>query len=394
MTIQTPDSPVVPATADEEALFREARALRRRRWVRRGLIAVVLAGMPALAWVGVSRDSVARSAAGAGPAGVLPNGPVAALRLAGPLAVAGDGALYVADVARDRVLVRLPDGRFRVVAGDGMAGFSGDGGPATRAELSGISDLAFAKSGSLYIADGGRVRIVGRDGLIRTIAGDGQTPPMVTVKRDANVPRLIAAGTPALSAPLGSTQSLTHSGTPLSIAFSPSGQLYISTGSQILRLSAGGRLEPVRIVIKTGPYAGRRLYDDFGPIAVGTHGDIDVAGVNGWAIWQVSPNGVAYELGYARRSGGNYAVLQTGPGGAIYSELGDAILRVEPHNLGQSSTINSRTAGEYFSLTYFALSPDGKLYADDIPGNTGDEAHQQLLSVTNHHISLLWQQGG
>jgi hypothetical protein len=152
----------------------------------------LLGGMAALVVLVASGDNANRTATRTATATVLPNGPLAALELAGPLAVAPDGLLYVADAARDRVLVRVPDGRFRVVAGTGKVGFSGDGGPAVRAELSGVSDLAFAPDGTLYIADGGRVRTVSRDGVIRTIAGDGGGRPPLTISN----------GTPALSAPL------------------------------------------------------------------------------------------------------------------------------------------------------------------------------------------------
>jgi len=387
VTIETPAPASSPVPAEEEALFREARRLRRRRWTAGVLISMLLSGAAVLAVLIAPSDGPAAGATGAGTAGLLPTGPVAALGLAGPLAVAPDSGLYVADVARDRVLVRLPDGRFRVVAGDGRVGFSGDGGPAVHAELSAVSDLVFAPDGSLYIADGGRVRVVSRDGMIHTVAGDGRAPRMLTIRREGQVPQLIANGTPALSAALG-----TFAGIPLSIALSPSGQLYISTGSQILRLTAAGKLDPIRIIVKTGPLKGQPLYGDFGPIAVDAHGDIDVAGFNGWAIWQVPPNGVAHEVGYARRSGGGYAVLQPGSNGAIYGESGPAMLRIEAHKLVPTFTFNNQIHGEYFSLTYFALSPNGTIYADEIPGNIGFEAHQRLLSASNGHIRVLWQE--
>src|SRR5579864_5081895 len=220
MTIETLTPPSVPPLpTGEEVPFPEARRLSWRRWTTGTLIAAVAIG----AIVAIVELSTAGGAAtpspGAPAAGVLPNGHVVKLRLAGPLAVAPDGALYVADVARDRVLVRLPDGRFRVVAGNGRIGFSGDGGPALRAALSDVSDLTFAPNGTLYIADSGRVRVVGRDGIIRTIVGDGLSM------------RPISNGTPALSAPLGSAQSLRQSiakgASQLSIALSPRGQLYI-----------------------------------------------------------------------------------------------------------------------------------------------------------------------
>jgi sugar lactone lactonase YvrE len=58
-------------------------------------------------------------------------------------------------------------------AGNGTAGFSGDGGPATAATLSGPRDVAFAPDGSLYIADTDNncIRRVGTDGVISTVVG-------------------------------------------------------------------------------------------------------------------------------------------------------------------------------------------------------------------------------
>ncbi len=358
------------------------------------LILILLGGAAAIGVLIALSDGAAKTAIRPGSAGALPNGSVVALGLAGPLAVGADGALYVADVARDRVLVRVPGGRFRVVVGDSRVGFSGDGGPAVHAELSAVSDLMFGPNGSLYIADGGRVRVVSRDGVIRTIAGDGRAPRMLRINGEGRVPQLIAKGTPALSAALGTPRWIARSGTPLSIASSPSGQLYISTGSQILRLTTAGKLEPVRIVVETGPLKGRPLYGGFGPIAVDAHGDIDVAGFNGWAIWQVTPNDVAHEVGYARRTGGGYAVLQPGPNGAIYGESGSKVVRIEAHKLVPTFTFNKRLRGQYFPLTYFAISPNGTTYADDIPGGDGFgfEAHQQLRSVSNDHTRLLWQE--
>jgi hypothetical protein len=393
MTIETPSPPASSQLPpDEKALFREARRLRRRRWSFGTLIAAVVVGAITAIVVFSSTDGAPRTAPGASRAGVLPNGPFATLTLAGPLAVAGDGALYVADVARDRVLVCLGDGRFRVVAGDGKAGFSGDGGPAVRAELSGISDLAFAPDGALYIADGGRVRVVTPGGVIRTLAGDGRAPRMITVKGD-QVPQLIRNGTRALSAPLGSTQWFARGGA-LSLALSLSGQLYISTGSQILRLTAAGTLDAVRIIIKTGPLKGLPLYG-FGPIAVDTHGNIDVAGINGWSIWRVGPGGVAREVGPgsgARESGGGYSMLERASNGTVYAEDGPTLLRLSGLSLVPTFSFSTALHGGYFTLTYFAFAPSGTIYADEIPGNTGFEAHQQLLSVSHGHTDLVWQQ--
>ena len=66
--------------------------------------------------------------------------------------------------------------KIETVAGNGAEGFSGDEGPATKASLSAPLGLTFDGAGNLYIADSGnaRVRVVGRDGKIATIAGGGE----------------------------------------------------------------------------------------------------------------------------------------------------------------------------------------------------------------------------
>ena len=72
----------------------------------------------------------------------------------------------------------LPDGTSRTVAGNG-SGFSGDGGPATDAEFAATGALALDTAGNLFVADRGnnRIRKVTPDGIITTIAGSGPTSP-------------------------------------------------------------------------------------------------------------------------------------------------------------------------------------------------------------------------
>jgi sugar lactone lactonase YvrE len=66
------------------------------------------------------------------------------------------GNLYIADTGDMRVRsVMASTGRIHTVAGDGAAGFKGDGGKATDAELSSPHGIAFDKGGAMYIADYG-----------------------------------------------------------------------------------------------------------------------------------------------------------------------------------------------------------------------------------------------
>jgi len=88
--------------------------------------------------------------------------------------------LYITDTAGN--MIRKVDaitGKISTVAGTGAAGFSGDGGPAIAAELNLPHGVALDNSGNLLIVDTGnnRVRRVGPDGVITTIAGSSSRPP-------------------------------------------------------------------------------------------------------------------------------------------------------------------------------------------------------------------------
>jgi sugar lactone lactonase YvrE len=116
--------------------------------------------------------------AGTGTGGFSGDGGLATdARLSVPAGVAVDGAgtLYIADQENHRVRRVGTDGKITTVAGTGTGGFFGDGGPATRAQLLAPAGVAVDGAGTLYIADTGnhRVRQVGADGKITTVAGTG-----------------------------------------------------------------------------------------------------------------------------------------------------------------------------------------------------------------------------
>lgn len=85
-----------------------------------------------------------------------------------------EGSIYVADTLNQRIRrIDVATGIVSTFAGDGTAGYAGDGGPATEGRFFSPTDLAFGPDGSLYVADteNSCVRRVDPDGLLSTAAG-------------------------------------------------------------------------------------------------------------------------------------------------------------------------------------------------------------------------------
>jgi sugar lactone lactonase YvrE len=148
----------------------------------------------------------------------------------GKIAFDAAGNLYIADTQNHVVRKVVPgadgivgDGDpseevITTVAGNGMSGFSGDGGPATEAKLSGPRDIAFAPDGSYYIADTDNncIRRVGTDGVISTAVG--QCGPTSAFSGD---------GGPATAATLA---------TPFGVSVDSQGNLIVAdSGNQRIR---------------------------------------------------------------------------------------------------------------------------------------------------------------
>jgi len=94
-----------------------------------------------------------------------------------PQAIAADavGNVYVADTNNHRIRKITPSGVITTIAGTGIAGFSGDGGPAVNAKVNNPKGIAVDTDGNVYIADtfNNRIRVITLDGNIVTIAGAG-----------------------------------------------------------------------------------------------------------------------------------------------------------------------------------------------------------------------------
>lgn len=104
-------------------------------------------------------------------------GPALAARVALVHGVAAmpDGGFVIADMSNSRIRRVLPDGTITTVAGSGVQGYGGDGGQASAAAIAVPRGVASRSNGELLIPDTGnaRVRRVATDGTITTVAGSG-----------------------------------------------------------------------------------------------------------------------------------------------------------------------------------------------------------------------------
>lgn len=126
----------------------------------------------------VDPSGIITTVAGTGAAGFSGDGGQAtSAQLSQPRGVDVDGAgnVYIADLGNERVRKVDPNGVITTLAGTGVGGFSGDGGQATAAQLNDPEDVAADAAGSVYISDfnNERVRKVDPNGIITTVAGTG-----------------------------------------------------------------------------------------------------------------------------------------------------------------------------------------------------------------------------
>jgi hypothetical protein len=129
----------------------------------------------------VTPDGTIRRIAGTSIAGLGYAGPsgfpatLSSLDHPQDVAVNAQGDVFIADTYNNRVVKVTPQGQVTDVAGDGTAGYSGDGGLGAFAELNEPTGLALDSQGNLYIADSANNvirRVDARTGIITTVAGD------------------------------------------------------------------------------------------------------------------------------------------------------------------------------------------------------------------------------
>jgi hypothetical protein len=173
-------------------------------------------------------------------------GPTSLASLNNPLGLAADrqGNLYIAEFNGNRIRVSntqanpitvgnitVPPGSIATLAGNGTAGFSGDGGPSTAAQIYGPTAVRLDTSGNLYFADAdnNRIRVINLQTTPITIAGVTIQPGAIMTVAGNGTYGYTGDGVPATSAGLTNPQDVLVDG---------SGNIYIAEWSRVRLVNA------------------------------------------------------------------------------------------------------------------------------------------------------------
>jgi sugar lactone lactonase YvrE len=256
------------------------------------------------------------------------NGPATSALLYAPSSVAVDagGNLYIADAGNNRIRKVSTTGVITTVAGNGTAGFLGDGGSALTAEMSDPIGVAVDAVGNLYIADTGnnRIRKVTLAGIITTIGGNGTSG-------------YNGDGIAATSATLYQ---------PYAVALDPLGNVYVADyyNARIRKIIPGGIISTV---------AGGGGYGFAG----------DGGQASGTAVKMTYPTGVAADSAgniYFSDSS-NYRVRAVSASGILSTAAGNG-------TNGFTGDAGLATAAELSGSTTVSVDSSGSVYVSD-PAN-------------------------
>jgi sugar lactone lactonase YvrE len=314
----------------------------------------------------IGASGIIQTVAGTGAAGFSGDGgPAISAKLHSPVGVALDssGKLYVADCYNNRIRVIDTSGNITTLAGNGTAGFSGDGGPAASASLKFPSGVSVS-AGNVYIADwhNQRVRVVNTSGMMTTatLAGTG----VMGFSGDG-----AAAGSAILKYPFGLT---TDSKGNIFIADSKNNRIRMVEGSYAL---------PVSTITSPASYS-KTLSGSSGLAVTGTASAangvsyVEVS-TDGGSTWNTASGTTTWNYKWTPQANGTYLIMSraTDSGGAhesvISCSLVKSAVRLAPPGSKIANPKNGATlkasavvvkgvaAGNHCGLAKVEVSTDG-----------------------------------
>jgi streptogramin lyase len=364
---------------NQEALFRKARKRRRRRWLLGVGIAVLLVAMiaPLVARTDGRRPVSKPARLKPPPSTPTPSSKSISVApaLMGPeaLAIASDSGVLIDEQASNQIVERDPNGDFRVIGGNGRAGFSGDGGPATAAELDSPVSIAVATDGTVYVADldNNRIRAISPEGVISTLA---------------------------------------HVAQPDDVAVGPSGDVYVADQSGVVSIAGQGAVTSVItpttsvsspngvnpvVLLFVGDTSIPYMPD---ALAVSSSGDIYLAEFSPKVIVRFPPDGPASLIGQTTLGTGEIyvtpgALAPASDGSVVVGDYGRfAIDRMRGSSFSAITSFRLNSlAGLHgtFRPSGVAVAPNGEIYAAT-DGQNGGTNVPALLSVDpNGDVHLL-----
>lgn len=110
-----------------------------------------------------------------GPGSIGDNGPAASAQLFQPQGLAADkaGNLFIADTGNYKIRIVNPSGVISTIAGTGQPGHTGDGGPALQGTFKVLGGMLADNQGGVYVIDGAYIRHVLSNGTVQAVAGNG-----------------------------------------------------------------------------------------------------------------------------------------------------------------------------------------------------------------------------
>ena len=286
------------------------------------------------------------------------------------------GNLFIADTANQRIRKVGVNGIIATVAGNGSASYSGDGGMATNAALSNPSGVAVDSLGNIYFADtfNSRIRKVGTNGIITTEAGNGSQG----YSGDGG-----AATNAALNNPFG-------------VAVDNLGDVFIadSAGQRIRKVGTNGIITTVAgngsaSYSGDGGVATNAALNNPAGVAVDSLGEVFIADASNNRSRKVSSNVPTLVLrNISTNNLGNYSVVIASPAGTITSTVASLSLPLAPQNFAafiNASGLQLQLAGSsgYFYILQSSTNLTPPVNWQPVITNPADGNGNWSFTVTN-----------